>query len=350
MTRILISLICCIFLFTACPEPTTPPEIADCDLGYHPCGKDSTECCLDTTSHEVSWVIDTLGRTDGFNWLYDVAVIDENNVWVVGEIQMGDSMYNAAQWDGSEWNNINIGPPKYAAAYPHNAVFAFSSDDIWTATSAAYHWNGNEWEAFGTSNSTWEFDGYVKRIWGSSSNNLFFVGEGGTIVYYDGSEFTMMESGTDIHLESITGTGPDNVWISGYNESDIRTVLLHYDGNTLRKVLEGESFVDDYHDGISGRIMGVFTDDPDSIWVVTQKGLYRCAKDTEGEGFWYGEDSDPTSKIETVRGNRHNDIYYGVTSPVYGTITDQLFRLISFRIWVPSMGFRPLPNWWLRSV
>tara|TARA_B100000315_G_scaffold195807_1_gene186769 strand:- start:9961 stop:10383 length:423 start_codon:yes stop_codon:yes gene_type:complete len=85
---------------------------------------------------------------------------------------------------------------------------------------------------------------------------------------------------------------------------------LHYDGTTLTKVLEGDDFVEDYHDGINGRIRGVYTDDPDSLWVVTQAGLYRCSKDTQGECFWYGETSDPTSELEVVSGNSHNDFYY----------------------------------------
>jgi len=50
-----------VLLFTACPDNNNPPPIADCDPGYHPCGTDSTECCLDTTSHNFVWEIDTLG-------------------------------------------------------------------------------------------------------------------------------------------------------------------------------------------------------------------------------------------------------------------------------------------------
>ena len=43
--------------------------------------------------------------------LYDVAIIDENNIWAVGEIYLNDSLgqpdptpYNAVHWDGISWN------------------------------------------------------------------------------------------------------------------------------------------------------------------------------------------------------------------------------------------------------
>ncbi len=48
--------------------------------------------------------------------LYDVAIIDENNIWAVGEIYMNDSLgnpdpkrYNAIHWDGTKLGiNKNI--------------------------------------------------------------------------------------------------------------------------------------------------------------------------------------------------------------------------------------------------
>ncbi|MGB9664445.1 MAG: hypothetical protein ACPL25_05950 [Ignavibacteria bacterium] len=63
---------------------------------------------MDTTSHEFSWEITYLGD-GGSSVLYDVAIINENNIWAVGEIYMNDSLgrpepnaYNAIHWDGTK--------------------------------------------------------------------------------------------------------------------------------------------------------------------------------------------------------------------------------------------------------
>ncbi len=63
---------------------------------------------MDTTSHNFTWQTWTFGEHSS-STLYDVAIIDENNIWAVGEIYMNDSLgnpdpdaYNAVHWNGSE--------------------------------------------------------------------------------------------------------------------------------------------------------------------------------------------------------------------------------------------------------
>lgn len=53
---------------------------------------------LDSTSHEVTWYLDTLG-IDGL--VKDIAFISSDNIWVVGELNLSlDDRYNAARWNG----------------------------------------------------------------------------------------------------------------------------------------------------------------------------------------------------------------------------------------------------------
>ena len=72
--------------------------------------------------------------------LYDVAIINENNIWAVGEIMIADTSqngyttYNAVHWDGSEWELKRIpyyynGQTFYHGHY--KAIFAFNENDIW---------------------------------------------------------------------------------------------------------------------------------------------------------------------------------------------------------------------------
>ncbi len=73
-----------IFVLIACPEPPEELDLAMCDEGYHPCGPDSQECCLDTTSSEFTWIIDSLGLYG--SELFDATVISQDDIWVVGII------------------------------------------------------------------------------------------------------------------------------------------------------------------------------------------------------------------------------------------------------------------------
>ncbi len=97
---------------------------------------------MDTTSHDFTWEIYTFGDK-GNSVLYDVALIDENNIWAVGEIYTKDTYtydslgnwiepYNAVHWDGTKWELKRI--PIYINGSPFypviNTICAFSSNDI----------------------------------------------------------------------------------------------------------------------------------------------------------------------------------------------------------------------------
>ncbi|MFC1978742.1 WD40/YVTN/BNR-like repeat-containing protein [Chloroflexota bacterium] len=64
-------------------------------------------------------------------------------------------------------------------------------------------------------------------MWGSSSSDVFAVGDSGTIIHYDGSSWSSMESGTTADLRGIWGISSTNVYIT-----DDTGGILHYDGST----------------------------------------------------------------------------------------------------------------------
>jgi hypothetical protein len=80
---------------------------------------------MDTTSHNFTWVIDTLGNYGSY--LNDVAIIDENNIWVVGNIETDSGEFNAAKWDGFRWKTFGI----YSNTLDLYSIQYFSDDDIW---------------------------------------------------------------------------------------------------------------------------------------------------------------------------------------------------------------------------
>ena len=91
-------------------------------------------------SHNFTFEMITFGREIGSSVLYDVAIIDENNIWAVGDIwikddtsSLGYTKYNAVHWDGSQWelkvNNSYV----QGFAVPITSIWAFSESDIWFA-------------------------------------------------------------------------------------------------------------------------------------------------------------------------------------------------------------------------
>lgn len=236
---------------SACPNNPDPLECGEnqtevngsceCAEGYH-WNENQTQCNMDTTSHDFIWEIDTLG--DYGSYLNDVAIIDENNVWVVGYIKTADSTYNAARWDGSEWKFSGI----YSNTLNLYSIKWFSENDIWvTSHCFPYHWDGSTWTQYHLNDMGLEGVCVGNTIWGTSPLDIYLVGVNGSIVHYDGSEFTRMESGTDVDLKDITGvvdeeTGETRIWVTG------QLTLLFYDGIEWQTICDEENplFPDNY--------------------------------------------------------------------------------------------------------
>ncbi len=205
-----------------------PPEEKLCEI-------------TDSTSHDFSWQVDTLGLFPSA--LYDVVAIDPNNVWAVGEIELEEQYdsvwygrHNAVKWNGNDYEYYQL----LINSYDGNPTIqdlrvglAFSTEDIWFFSGAGsyVHWNGTEWQSAYIPQQK----GGAKAAWGVSSNDFYIVGNNGSITHYDGNAFTLMESGTDRHLHDVTGyvdpeTGITHVWAAG------ELILIHYDGTKWEKV------------------------------------------------------------------------------------------------------------------
>jgi hypothetical protein len=171
---------------------------------------------MDTTSHNFTWEIDTLG--DGNNSaLYDVALVNDTCAWAVGEIYKKDSLgnwdnepYGAARWDGRRWNLMKVRYHDYNSSitYPGvlRAVYAFSSNDIYVCSYANFlHWDGTRWTEKAFFMTSIPFTGQVNKIWGTSGSNLYCVGNSGAIYHYDGTSWEKLTSGTTTDIMDAWG-------------------------------------------------------------------------------------------------------------------------------------------------
>ena len=66
-------------------------------------------------------------------------------------------------------------------------------------------------------------------VWGSSGSDVFAVGDGGTILHYDGSGWSPQVSGTTLNLDGVWGSSGSDVFAVGPGGT-----ILHYDGTVWR--------------------------------------------------------------------------------------------------------------------
>ncbi len=226
-----------------------------------------TATTMDTTSHDFEWQSWEFGGQGGSSSFYDVAIIDENDIWAVGEIYTTDDTYNAAHWDGEKWELKKI---TYGGWFwTINTVFAFSHNDVWF--SAFVKWNGNKFVEYPVPDV---LTGYgLNKIWGTSSSNLYVVGNNGLIAHYDGQEWRRIESGTDENIQDIWG-GIDNKTGKPY----ILCAASQVYTNSNKLVL-------DIQQDTVKRVNWPFNDrKPYSVWFKNRKRVFAC-----GDGIFTKE-------------------------------------------------------------
>jgi len=97
-------------------------------------------------------------------------------------------------------------------------VWGTSASDVFAvgANGTILHYDGNDWSsmASGTTNN-------LNGVWGSSANYVFAVGANGTILHYNGTAWTSMTSGTTSNLNGVWGRPGYGVFTVGDNQNTI---------------------------------------------------------------------------------------------------------------------------------
>ena len=275
--------------------PVGPPA---CDT----CKTDTTHHTgpNDTTSHTFTWSQYTLPN-EGI--LTGAWVFGPKNVWVVGGAVW--------KWNGTKWFDVSPSDASgsWSGALSGFSMFAFSEDDYWlTHSGTIIHSVTGSSQTYSFGSST--VNGPLHASWGtSSSNDMYSVGDGGTILHFDGTQWTKMQSGTTKDLHSIWGTSSHDIWASGTSSSKGTTILLHYDGTSWLE------------DPISVSKGGNATGGFDYVWACDSSGHHfvtTCGalldRKTDN-GAWRSDSGSLPNRLSDgsfigigVRGNTPNDL------------------------------------------
>ena len=290
-STVLISLLA---LLTGCPDNLVEPDDSD------------------TTSHDFTWEIFTFGDHASSSFS-DVAIIDENNIWAVGEIYLNDSLgqrdvdrYNAVHCDGEKWEvkRIKVDFRGSIITVPLEGITTFSETDIWLVGSLPIHGNGNQWEMFDL-RTTVNPDLSLSKVWGSSPNDIYFVGRAGSIAHYDGNNWRKIESGTTLSIYDIYGA---------YNSQNQDWEILAVASNLLNDRIGELLCIDGFNvshldnNGLAKRISGIWFV-PNQKYYIVGHGIHQKDKLSDLQWNVYAPGVVTSYGSGGISGNRLNDIF-----------------------------------------
>lgn len=219
----------------------------------------------------------TFERREGATWLASKAntgrlwtglSLNATEVWLGGEptTRFGatssawllESSSDAEQWQAVDaCNGGNDCTPKIRSMWAVDSSTLFA---VGLAGQAYRLVQGDDGVSSWVLQNTHTSNG-LERVWASGADDVWAVGEDGTILHGSASSstWTASASPTKANLHSVWGVGPKDVWAAGDG------VLLHFDGEAWTMASVGWPAGEP-----PARLYGIWGSGPDDIWIVGQ--------------------------------------------------------------------------------
>ena len=138
----------------------------------------------------------------------------------------------------SGWRQENPSP----AAFALRGAWAASPNDVWAVgdNGTIEHFDGTAWSLIASPVTT-----SLDAVWGSGATDVWAAGDEGTLVHYDGRSWTRIASGTTAPIGVLSGTAADDIWASTaavpfipgtQGGAPAGATLLHFDGQRWKTV------------------------------------------------------------------------------------------------------------------
>lgn len=219
----------------------------------------------------------------------------------------GDSVYAIARGNGIEWELIDL---QYKNQEGDTVLLSIIRDLFVKHKTSICFFSGSifEWDKSSKMTSLMysrllldNTGGTIDKSFGIGPDDIWGVGRGGSIVYYNGTTWDHQSSGTTVDLTDIWGT-PDgsSVWACGYSSDGVKSTLLEYKNGNWKTlwIKDGSLPVSPFDYLVS------------SVWY--KKNLYvaagnRIFKIKQGVATIHSPSF--TQSIRSIRGIDENDIY-----------------------------------------
>lgn len=262
--KFILTLFLPVLFFTglSCNSPTEPKEAED----HGP----------DTTSHTMTFQVYEFGEWPSY--FHCSHAVSDTEIYAGGEIVVGrrkidnsDSIANLFRWNGHGWRNQSLVLDRVIRYNP------FTTGKSILRITSIFSTKTSVWFVIGTSiflkqtgpNKSLYRDKYTPEflgstevnipllstnaLWGSSDDNMYFVGDSGRIVHYNGKTWSEMTSPTKMPLVSIYGNEDGSeLFATGNDAATGKGHLLRYTPQTGWVIFRETDFYNRFPDFLSG--------------------------------------------------------------------------------------------------
>jgi membrane protein implicated in regulation of membrane protease activity len=166
------------------------------------------------------------------------------SAWGVGESESGGSAY--VRFNGSSWSGVS-GPD----IGPVADISGTSNSDLWViGASESAHYNGSSWTTYplaipsGQAGAGFVIGDTSSQVYAASATDAYaevatFAGESTDQIleHFNGTAWSVVTSAPDISVTGstvyeVTGSGPDDVYVTANYNDDQNSEVVHFNGTT----------------------------------------------------------------------------------------------------------------------
>jgi hypothetical protein len=139
-----------------------------------------------------------------------------------------------------------VEPAPVSGAPLLHAVWAISADDVFAVgdTGTILRRTNNEWVAMASGTTR-----NLRGVWAASASNVWAVGVSGTILRFNGTAWSSVTGIATSDIDAVWGSGPNDVWLVG------GTTVQHWNGTAFSVT------------GFGGTLLAVSGSGPNDVWV-----------------------------------------------------------------------------------
>ncbi|NPV60060.1 MAG: hypothetical protein HPY75_10395, partial [Actinobacteria bacterium] len=217
----------------------------------------------------------------------DKASADEGFQW---ELQYSQISLSTMFFNASILDDCNIWTVGYRVDAYNNPV-----------SMVVYQWDGNRWHQRYSGG-----EGKLYGVYALDNENVWAVGERGTILYWNGLRWTSQSSGTVSDIYGVFALDKNNVWAVGGGTTDSCAVILHWDGSSWAVDYVSPKIYSQYY--TTYYFYDVHALDSNNAWAVGDLGIYHWdGKEWKRQGE--GIDTDLKSCTPCIRALGVNDAW-----------------------------------------
>ncbi len=187
----------------------------------------------DTTSQNFSFSTYQFGDGSESSYFNDVWIFNSNNIWAVGYVY--DSTYgrkNIIHWDGKSWASVGT---QFSSSGIYG-IWAKDTNTIYFAVGAVIKYENGKFIEMDLGNLGFTNGQGVQKLWGSSAGNIWGIGPWGTIVYYDGRQWSRINFDAQWYFLGITGNPNTGVAYAVARNQNHRTLVVELNNNTASTI------------------------------------------------------------------------------------------------------------------